>query len=355
MTVTASGNLRILLVDDNGTNLEVYKRILRQIPNLECVAYMMPEEALSWAAANEPDLIVVDYEMPKLNGLEFIERFRMFRGRTLTPIVMLTASQERDVRHRALELGATDFLTKPADPVEFVARVRNLLALRDGQKKLADQAAWLTQEVQKATAQLAEREREAIFQLLRIAEFRDADTASHIVRMGHLAALLAETLGESPSDVELLRLAAPMHDIGKVATPDHILLKRGALTSDEWKIMRAHATAGYEILKVSNSVLLRAGATIALTHHEKFDGSGYPYGTKGEDIPLAGRITALVDVFDALTSKRPYKEAWPMSEALDRIKQDAGKHFDPRLVEAFFTVIPRVNAIKVRYANVQVV
>lgn len=159
MTGTAVDVLQVLLVDDNGTNLEVYKKILRQIPNVECVAYMMPEDALHWAAAHDPDLIIVDYEMPKLNGLEFIERFRMFRARTMTPIVMLTGAQEKDVRLKALELGATDFLAKPADPVEFLARVRNLLSMRHGHKKLADHAASLAEELKKATAQVGDAPR----------------------------------------------------------------------------------------------------------------------------------------------------------------------------------------------------
>lgn len=272
----------------------------------------------------------------------------------MTPIVMITASREQSVRHIALELGATDFLNKPADPVEFLARTRNLLTLRDGQKKLADRAAWLAQEVSKATAQLVERERESIFQLLRVAEFRDKDTASHIIRMGHLAALLLQKLGAPTEEVEMLRLAAPMHDIGKVATPDNILLKPGKLTPAEWKIMREHTTAGYDLLAKSTSPLLQAGAQIALTHHEKFDGSGYPKGTKGDKIPLWGRITALVDVFDALTSERPYKSAWPTSKTLERIQQDSGTHFDPVLVAEFFKIIPEVNAIKVRFSDARV-
>jgi two-component system, response regulator RpfG len=343
--------MQALLVDDTAANLETYKKILGRIPDVTCVAFQSAQEALSWANANDPDLVLVNYEMPHMNGLQFLERFREHHRKSLTPVVMITASKHQEVRHRAIELGATDFLIKPADPIEFIARVRNLLSLRDHQKQLADRAALLSAEVRKATAELIEREREAIFQLLRVAEFRDNDTANHIVRIGHLAAALAEELGESRKDVELLRLAAPMHDIGKVATPDAILLKRGKLTPAEWKIMREHTTAGYEILHKSKSRLLRTGGEIALTHHEKWNGSGYPNGLRGDAIPLYGRITALVDVFDALTSVRPYKKAWTFAEALDRIQLDTGSHFDPKLVEVFLTMMPTVTTIKQQHPD----
>jgi putative two-component system response regulator len=347
-------SVTILLIDDSRTNLAVYQTILRQLSGAVCVPYESPENALAWASENEPDLVLVDFQMPGIDGHEFIRRFRLLPGRGLTPIVMITASQEKSVRHTALELGATDFLNKPADPVEFIARARNLLALRAGQKKLADRAVHLADEVRKATAALAERERESILQLLCVAEFRDKDTASHIIRIGQLAAVLARVVGEPAERVEMISLAAPMHDIGKVSTPYTILLKRGKLTPEEWVIMRAHTTAGYEILGKSKSELLRAGADIALTHHEKFDGSGYPRGIKGREIPLWGRITALVDVFDALTSERPYKKAWPTSEALERIKADSGSHFDPDLVEAFLSALPEVTAVRVRYPDERV-
>ncbi len=351
MTDIASGKTEILIVDDARVSLQIYTRMLRPIVDAVCITYESSAEALAWAATADPDLVFIDYRMPAPDGLEFIERFRAMATKTMTPIVMITASQELDVRHRALELGATDFLTKPADPVEFLARARNLLALRDGNKKLADHAAWLASEVRQATAELVERERESIFQLLRIAEFRDSDTAIHIVRMGHLAALLGKSMGLPDADVELLRLAAPMHDIGKVATPDRILLKPGKLTSQEWKIMQEHATAGYEILRHSKSRLLRAGAEIALTHHEKFDGSGYPQGMKADAIPLFGRITALADVFDALTSDRPYKRAWPIGQAFERIEADAGAHFDPDIVATFLSQSASITAIRLQYSD----
>ena len=345
--------MKILIVDDAIFNVEVYKRILRAIPGAECIGFTASAAALVWAASNEPDLVLVDFNMPEPNGHQFIERFRQLKNKASTPIVMLTGTQERSVLYRAFELGVTDFLTTPSDPIEIVTRVRNLLALRDGQKKLADRTAWLAAEVKRATSELANREEETIFRLLRVAEFRDDDTGNHVVRIGHFAALLGATLGLSNENVELLRLAAPMHDIGKVATPDNILLKPGKLTPDEWMIMKQHTTSGYEILKDSRSKFLQRGAEIALTHHERFDGSGYPRGMTGEAIPLFGRITAVADVFDALTSVRPYKKAWPLSEAFDHIQADSGMHFDPKLVAAFLSVPAEVAAIKLQYTEIE--
>lgn len=350
MSRIPSEKKQILMVDDAATTLEVYTRFLRPVEAI-CVTYNSSAGALLWSEVNDPDLVIVDFDMPAPNGHEFIERFRCLPGKLQIPIVMVTAAQEKGVRYRALELGASDFLSKPVDPIEFVARSRNLLALRDSQKKLTDRAGWLAAEVKRATAALADREQETLFRLLRLAELRDNETANHIVRIGHFAGLLGETFGLPASDVELLQLAAPMHDIGKVATPDSILLKPAALTAVEWQVMREHTTVGYNLLKDSKSTLLQKGAEIALTHHEKFDGSGYPGGVRGDAIPLFGRITALVDVFDALTSERPYKKGWSIAQATDRIQQDSGSHFDPALVSAFLGVLPQAAEIKLQYSD----
>ena len=351
MSRTSLDVMTILIVDDAATSLEVYSRLLRSVDGSVCVTYDSPTSALAWASANDPDLVLVDFDMPAMNGHQFIEVFRRLEGKAETPIIMITAAQEKDVRYRALELGATDFLTKPVDPTEFIARARNLLALRESQKKLADRAGWLASEVKRATTALADREQETLFRLLRLAEMRDNDTANHIIRIGHLAGLLGETMELPASDVELLQLAAPMHDIGKVATPDAILLKPAALTPDEWDIMREHTTVGYNLLKDSKSTLLQKGAEIAFTHHEKYDGSGYPRGIRGDAIPLFGRITAIVDVFDALTSERPYKQVWPIAQAADRLEADSGTHFDPVLVSAFLSVLPQATTIKLQYSD----
>jgi putative two-component system response regulator len=325
----------VLLVDDAATTLKVYDKILLGLPEVVTVAHTSPLSALWWCRENEPDLVLVDYEMPEIDGIEFIQRFRQSGKSRDIPLVMITAAGDRSVRHRALEIGADDFLLKPVDHVELKARAKNLLSLRRSTLMLSGHAEYLKAEVRRATTLIEEREKETIYRLTRAAEFRDDDTASHIIRIGHFAAALGARLGLPAAEVDLLRLAAPMHDIGKVAIPDHILLKRGPLTPPEWDIMKTHAQAGYDILCDSPSPLLRKGAEIALSHHERFDGTGYPWGFSGEDIPLSGRITALCDVYDALLSTRPYKEAWAMPAVVSYIELAAGKQFDPAIVRAF--------------------
>jgi putative two-component system response regulator len=283
-----------------------------------------------------------------MDGLEFIRRLQSIPGRADVPIVMVTADTESDVRHRALELGAQDFLTKPVDKTELTARVKNLLALRKSRRQLANRAAWLAEEVKKATAEIVAREKEAILRLSRAAEHRDPETGMHLLRMSNYTRLIAEHLGLSPAEQDLLLQAAPMHDIGKVGTPDHILLKPGRLTPEEFDIMKQHATIGYEILRDSVSPCCGARHACAYPPRE-IDGSGYPQGLAGESIPLHGRIVAVADVFDALTSERPYKKAWALDDAADFLKSNAGSHFDPACVDAFIAVWPRALEIRARY------
>lgn len=336
----------VLVVDDSKVNLEIYSRVLRQLEETEVVSYLSSLQAFAWTADHLPDIIVLDYRMPEMDGLQFVEAFRRKHSGNDVPIVMITASKDREIRLQALNMGVDDFLEKPADPVEFLVRVRNLLKLRDRSKKLADRAAWLQQEVRRATAEIARREQETILRLTRAAEHRDKETKNHIVRMGHYARLLGKALGLSEERQELLFLAAPMHDIGKVAVPDRILLKEGKLSPDEWELMKSHARAGYEILKESDSPLIQLGAEIALTHHEKWDGSGYPSGLLGEAIPLSGRICAISDVFDALLSVRPYKPAWRLPDVIEALRRGRGAHFDPVLVDAFLDIMVEIQEIR---------
>lgn len=339
----------ILVVDDNVTNLTLFRHLLRKLDDAEVECFADSVAALSWCTDHEPDLILLDYMMPVMDGLEFIRRLQSIPGRVDVPVVMVTADTESDVRHRALELGAQDFLTKPVDKTELMARVRNLLALRKSRRQLADRAAWLAEEVKKATAEIVAREKEAILRLSRAAEHRDPETGMHLLRMSNYTRLIAGHLGLPPAEQELLLQAAPMHDIGKVGTPDHILLKPGRLTPEEFGIMQQHAAIGYEILRDSASPLLQCAATLALAHHEKFDGSGYPQGLAGESIPLHGRIVAVADVFDALTSERPYKKAWALDDAVDFLKSNTGSHFDPACVDAFLAGWPQALEIRARY------
>ena len=266
-----------------------------------------------------------------------------------TPLLMVTAAGDREIKHRALSLGINDFLNKPFDQVELQARARNMLALRSSQKKLANRALLLADEVAKATSEITAREHETLLCLGRAAEHRDPETHEHIIRMSNYSRLIAVRLGLAYEECELLLRAAPLHDIGKIGTPDHILLKPGKLTPEEFEIMKQHTVIGERILANSSSPILRAGAEIAFSHHEKFDGSGYPRGLKGHDIPLYGRIVAVADVFDALTSARPYKKAWDLDRACDLLRSSSGNHFDPMCIEAFFDVWGEVLTVKERY------
>lgn len=336
--------MRILIVDDVQINVTLLQHLVKKLPQAEAVSFTDPRAALDWGAANTPDLVVTDYMMPDMNGIELTRALRAHHPDV--PVLMVTANNEQAVRHEALQQGVTDFLTKPLDNTEFVARAKNMLALRRSHLLLADRAAQLADEVRQATARIVEQERETIFCLAKAAEYRDPETGAHILRMAHYSRQIARVLGLPESQQELLLEAAPMHDIGKVGTPDLILLKPGKLTAAEFEIMKQHATIGYEVLNRSSSPLLKTAAEIAYTHHEKYDGSGYPRGLRGDDIPLFGRIVAVADVFDALTSERPYKRAWTIEDAGKLLQDGAGKHFDPACVQAFLADLDAILHIR---------
>jgi two-component system, response regulator RpfG len=341
--------MNVLLVDDSESNLVIYRGIVRYLGGCVAVAFTSSAEALRWAEREEAAIVVVDYGMPAPNGLEFIRRFRLLAGKSDVPIIMITGEEDQALRYKALEMGANDFLKKPVDVVECSARMRNMIELHRSRKLLENRAAFLADEVKKATVQINARERETIVRLARTAEYRDTETGTHIVRMAHYCRSIAMAAGVSTDEQELLLLSAPMHDIGKVAIPDSILLKPGKLEPGEIAVMQQHTIIGYEILKDSESALLQYAADIALTHHERYDGSGYPQRLKGDEIPLSGRICAVSDVFDALTSVRPYKPAWSVEAALAEIQSQRGRQFDPQLVEAFASVLPQILKLKAQY------
>jgi putative two-component system response regulator len=343
--------MNILVVDDNPVNLRLLTVLCRQLQPTPAIEFLDPRDALAWCGAHDPDLVIVDYQMPQMDGIAFLRALRQLPGSAETPALMITANHEIDVRYQALEAGANDFLTKPVDRTEFLARSRNMLAMRRGQRDMADRAAWLARSVEQATATILERERDTIFRLARAAEYRDPETGAHVMRMSHYSRLIAQRLGEPAAFLELLFQAAPMHDLGKVGTPDNVLLKPGRLTPEEMTVMRRHAEIGYEILRDSPSPILQLAATIAFSHHEKFDGSGYPQGLAGTQIPLPGRIVAVADVFDALTSERPYKSAWPLEQACDFLRQNRGTHFDPACVDAFFAAWPEVLDVRRQFSD----
>ena len=342
----------VLIIDDQSTGRAILEEIVRGIDlGVLVQAFENPTEAVHWAAGRVADLVLVDYEMPEMDGIEFVRRLRLLPGYTHVPVVMVTVNDSRKVRYAALDAGVTDFLNKPLDARECLARCRNLMTLRRQQIVLEDRRKLLEDLVQEATRDVREREKETILRLARAGEFRDSETGNHILRMARYSRLIARALGLNSSQVETIELAAPLHDIGKIGIPDQMLLKPGKLSEQELTVMRRHPLIGYEIIKDSPSSYLRTGALIALGHHEKFDGSGYPHGLAGERIPLVARIVSIADVFDALTSVRPYKKAWPVEEAYAYIQSQRGSHFDPRLVEAFLEVRPEALKIQNEFAD----
>lgn len=338
----------VVIVDDVDINLMLLNRLMDQVGGCRVHSFLLPVEALAFCQTTVPDLLLVDYLMPVLDGISLVRQFRAIPGREDIPVLMVTASDERAVRVQALEAGANDFLSKPLDRTEFFARTRNMLALRRSQTRLADRAQWLQEEVAKATAELRLRDSETIACISRIAEYRDPETGLHTQRMAHYSRLIAQHLGLPADAQQLLFDAAPLHDVGKVGIPDSILLKPGKLTPEEFETMKTHSSIGHQALVVGHSQLMQMAATIAISHHEKFDGSGYPAGLVGDAIPLAGRIVAVADVFDALTSARPYKPAWPVERALQLLRDGAGSHFDPACVHAFMAQLDAVLATKAR-------
>jgi putative two-component system response regulator len=343
--------MAILIVDDNKTNLLLLSSLAESAADIRSITFDDPVAALYWCETNVPELVLVDYRMPHLSGNDFIRLFRKMAELKDVPIIMVTTENDWEVRREALNLGATEFLAKPIDSNEFRLRVRNLLALRQAQILLVDRAKLLQHEVEKATEAVLQRERELVLRLSKAAEFRDPDTGAHINRMAHYSELIAKQLGLSEEFQKNILEAAPMHDIGKLATPDYILLKPGRLDPDEMTIMRRHAEIGAQILAGSSSSLIQLAEEIAGAHHEKFDGSGYPKGLVGDAIPLAGRIVAVADVFDALTSERPYKRAWPIENARQFLLENIGTHFCPRCANAFLGAWDDVLAIRSHFPD----
>jgi putative two-component system response regulator len=341
----------VLIVDDSEPTLKLLEHMTAKLPDAEPILFQDPTAALAWCDVQLPDMVLVDYMMPEIDGLEFITRFRRLPDTEAVPIVMVTSSEQVDIRYRAFSIGANDFLNKPVDPIELQARLKNLLQLRQSQRKLKSRAAWLAEEVSKQTEMLAEREKEIIWRLARAAEHRDLETGYHIQRVASYSRLIARRLGRSSEEQDLIYLAAPMHDIGKVGIPDQILLKRGRLDAAERRLMERHTVIGHAILSDGASELIQMAALIALSHHERFDGSGYPNGLSGEDIPLCGRIIAVADVFDALSTERSYKPAWSVAATVADLKAESGSHFDPQCLQAFLDRIDDVDEIMDQYQD----
>ncbi len=337
----------VLVIDDQATSRQILAQIVRSIDEfLEIKSFDSAQPALDWLADKPADLILTDYKMPGMNGIEFLQQARAVPQVHNVPIVMITSHEQTEIRYRALELGATDFINKPIDHAECRARFRNLLQLQRQRLIIEDRANWLEEQVRIATHAIRVREHETLLRLAKAGEYRDEETGNHVIRMARFARIIAETLGLDEIECESIELSAPMHDIGKIGIPDHILLKPGKLTTEEFEVIKQHTIIGYEILRDSPSKYLKMGAEIALGHHEKYDGSGYPQGLGGEDIPLTARIVAVADVFDALTSRRCYKPAWRDQDVLSLLVNESRKHFDPQCVDAFLSQIDRIREIR---------
>ncbi len=340
---TDSTQSTILLVDDVADNIDILNAILS--PHYRTRVALNGEKALRIAgSANPPDLILLDIMMPGLSGYDVCQQLKANPDTRDIPVIFVTAMTEVEDEKRGLELGAVDYITKPVSPPIVLARVRTHLALYDQNRELARQ-------VRERTAELFNTRQQIIRRLGRAAEFRDNETGNHIIRMSHFCRLIGAAAGLGEKSVEILYNASPMHDVGKIGIPDHILLKQGKLDDEEWAIMRRHPEIGAEIIGQHSDELLQTAWMIALCHHEKWDGSGYPSGLKGEQIPLMARIAALADVFDALTTVRPYKRAWSVEEAVSFIESQAGSHFDPALIEPFKRVLPDMLRIREEFSD----
>jgi two-component system, response regulator RpfG len=349
MTISTNGHSTILIVDDDLLATALLEHLLNGMGGCHALCSNSGEEALHWCATQVPDLVITDHQMPGITGLDLIARLRQEPRTRDVPIMMISAAEDREVRYQALELGANDFLGKPIDAPEVKVRTRNMLSLYKAQRSLAARSELLAAEVRQATSTIAAREQETILRLARAAEYRDWETGSHIMRMAHFARIIAVELGLPEVEREAIFFATPMHDIGKIGVPDYILLKPGRLDDAEFAIMKQHTLIGHQILHGSSSDLLQLAAEIALSHHERFDGSGYPKGSQGSAIPLHGRIVAVADVFDALTSERPYKREWQVEAAVATMKQDAGTHFDPECVAAFLRGLDAILEVRNRF------
>ena len=331
---------RILVVDDEKANVEVLRKLLERAGYADVVWTTDSRQAVPMFKEVEPDLVLLDLHMPHVDGFQVMEGIRPFVGaETYLPILVLTGDRDRQTRKRALSSGANDFLTKPFEVTEVLLRIRNLLETRFLHRQLARHNETLERRVRDRTRDLAEAQVEILHRLALAAEYRDDVTGKHAERVGILSFLIAQALGLHPDEAKLIRRAAPLHDVGKIGIPDAILMKPGVLSEAEFEVMKSHTEIGGRILGGSRYPLLQVAREIAIHHHEKWDGTGYNPGMKGEDIPLVGRIVAVADAFDSLTHERPYKPALPREEAVAIIEEDSGSHFDPGVADAFLRIV----------------
>jgi putative two-component system response regulator len=364
---------KILIVDDEPINVKVARKYLKLEGYEHFVTTTDSREAVALVENERPDVVLLDIMMPHVSGLDVLAALRADKRYTHLPVVILTAATDQATKRRALELGASEFLAKPVDPTELIPRLYNVLTVKRHHDHMEQYAHELEAEVLRRTAELARSRQEVIHCLARAAEFRDDDTGRHVLRVGKYARLIASELGWKGERLNILEQAAQLHDIGKIGIPDSILLKPGKLGPEEIEIMhkhagfgkrimetlpehesnvlRKHTELGSRLLQETDSPILSLASTISLSHHEKWDGSGYPLGLAAEDIPIEGRITAVADVFDALSSKRPYKAPFPLQKCFEILEEGRGKHFDPLVLDAFFRCRVEIVKTQLQYAD----
>jgi two-component system, response regulator RpfG len=339
--------VNVLIVDDQPSARAMLRHVVEGIgPDLHVEDFGDPLQALRRSEEWDPDLLLLDYRMPEMDGLEFARRFRRPPAHRDVPIILITVVGDEPVRQAALEAGVIDFLVKPVRPRELRARCRNVLTFRQQGESVKQRARSLERQVLAGMREADQRERETLYLLARAAEYREPGSGSHLLRMARYAGVLGEALGLPDSDVQTLELAAPLYDIGKIGVPDAVLLKPAVLSDVERSAASRHVHIGHDILRESSSRFVQLAAQIALHHHERWDGSGYPDGLKGDQIPLPARIIGLVDVFDAMTSDRPWRAALGVDEAVDFIETGRGTLFDPACVNAFHRNLPRILEIR---------
>ncbi len=366
----------VMVVDDESFNIDLVQAYLEDEGFGNFVTTTDATAALEMLRLHQPDIVLLDVKMPKVNGLEILKAMRGDCDLRLIPVLILTASTAPETKLEALRLGASDFLAKPVDPSELVLRVENVLSAKAYQDHLAKYSERLEEQVQVRTQELRSSREEAIHCLARAGEYRDDDTGHHVIRVGLYSAVIARQLGFPAPAVELIQQAAQLHDVGKIGIPDAILHKPGKLEPHEFEMIKTHCgigkhiinplteeethrlsdhtNVGMEIMGSTNSPVLKMAAVIACSHHEKWDGSGYPNGLSGKDIPIEGRIVAVADVFDALSSERPYKEAFPPEKCLAIMTDGRGQHFDPRVLDAFLAQFDQIQKIRREYDGQEV-
>ncbi|AFV00058.1 HD domain-containing phosphohydrolase [Simiduia agarivorans] len=344
---------KVLIVDDNAVNIVIVEKILRQDGFNNIYSTTDAKSVRDLYREHDFDAILLDVHMPEMNGFDVMAELQADNPDDYLPILMLTADHTPETRHLSLSSGAKDFISKPFERVEVLFRVRNIVEVRMLHKEVLNANEVLEDKVRERTQQLYEAQIKLIECLGKAAEYRDNETGMHVVRMSQSSALLARQMGLSAEECEIILHASPMHDIGKIAIPDSVLLKPGKLEGKEWRTMQSHAEVGAQILASYDSKLMEVASIIARTHHERWDGKGYPEGLQGEEIPLYTRIVSVCDVFDALTSTRPYKVAWPVSKALGYLKENSGSQFDPQVVNEFIAIIDQVLEIRQQYPDSQ--